>query len=185
MNEIKVTVTYDQPNTSKFDALMAEYEAAKKYADEIVAYYTPLADAAEEAKFDAIMEQLETIKEYAKRISEITGKSTWIQAFLSAELRGYKYSENYKGRFEVIYRVNDGFEIMWKGDQFTKNRLKAGWYGAKYDVADNIIGMWDEWQVYQKLEENALAQMRTAIAEQKRTANQAKNRLYNITKGGN
>jgi hypothetical protein len=47
MNEIKVTVAYEKPNTSKFDALMAEYEAAKKYADETVAYYKPLADIAE------------------------------------------------------------------------------------------------------------------------------------------
>ena len=83
MNEIKVTVTYDKPTTSKFDALMAEYEAAKKYADETVAYYKPLADAAEEAKFDAIMEQLETIKEYAKRISEIKdGDAVWIKAHI-------------------------------------------------------------------------------------------------------
>ena len=44
MNEIKVTVAYEKPTTSKFDALMAEYEAAKKYADETVAYYKPLAD---------------------------------------------------------------------------------------------------------------------------------------------
>ena len=74
MNEIKVTVAYEKPTTSKFDALMAEYEAAKKYADETVAYYKPLADVAENAKFDAIMEQLETIKEYAKRIYKITEK---------------------------------------------------------------------------------------------------------------
>ena len=102
MNEIKVTVTYDKPNTSKFDALMAEYEAAKKCADETVAYYKPLADVAEDAKFDTIMEQLETIKEYAVRISEINGGgAVWINAYLPSSVCGKLACEGEK--FSVCY----------------------------------------------------------------------------------
>ena len=181
MNEIKVTVTYDRPNTNKFDALMAEYEAAKKYADETVAYYTPLADAAEDAKFDAIMEQLETIKEYAKRIGDIKNEAVWIKAYVSSDVCG---SQNSGGQeFEVIYRPKETsfkFEIRSAWQSFDKKHIKYHTEGSH-----NFIGNWDEWKVYEKLEKHAINQLKGLINEQKRIANQAKNRLYNITKGGN
>lgn len=180
MNEIKVTVTYDRPNTNKFDALMAEYEAAKKYADETVAYYTPLADAAEEAKFDAIMEQLETIKEYAKHISEIKGgEAVWIKAYVSSDICGGSTGEE----FEVIYRPRETkfrFEIRSSCREFGREYIKYHSAGSH-----NFIGNWDEWKVYEKLEKDAIRQLNALITEQKHIANQAKNRLYNITKGGN
>ena len=186
MNEIKVTVTYDKPTTSKFDALMAEYEAAKKYADETVAYYKPLADAAEEAKFDAIMEQLETIKRYAKAISNLNGQSVWISVRIPADVRGGSGCSSDDGKFSVIYRPNDNFpfEITWTGSQFTKDRLRKCWYGM-CEGYRNIIGMWNEWGVYERLEKEAISQLNCLINNQKRRANAEKNRLYNITKGGN
>ena len=182
MNEIKVTVTYDKPTTSKFDALMAEYEAAKKYADETVAYYKPLAAAAEEAKFDAIMKQLETIKEYAVRISEITnGSAVWITAYISSGLCGSVNSDGEK--FSVVYRPKETtykwtFETQYR--EFERKHLRYYSEGSH-----NFIGNWDEWKVYEKLEAKALELLRKEITEQTRRANQAKNRLYNITKGGN
>jgi hypothetical protein len=45
--------------------------------------------------------------------------------------------------------------------------------------------MWDEWEVYERLEKEACSQITKVINEQKRRANTEKNRLYNITKGGN
>ena len=180
MNEIKVTVTYNKPETSKFDALMAEYEAAKRYADETVAYYKPLADVAENAKFDAIMEQLETIKEYAVRISEITNQAVWITAYISSGVCG---SSNCDGeKFSVVYRPNETllrFEIRSAWQEFSRKQIKYYTEGAH-----NFIGNWDEWKVYEKLEAKALELLRKEITEQTRKANQAKNRLYNITKGG-
>ena len=174
MNEIKVTVTYDKPNTSKFDALMAEYEAAKKYADETVAYYKPLADAAEEAKMDAILKQLETIKEYAKRLSDITNESVWIKA---------KHPTN-TIYFEVVYRINGGYDIAWGGHTFDTKNLRWSRYRFCIDTW-NILGMWDEWRMYEQLDNNAMQQLRGVINKQTREANAEKNRLYNITKGGN
>ena len=179
MNEIKVTVTYDKPTTSKFDALIAEYEAAKKYADETVAYYKPLADAAENAKFDAIMEQLETIKEYAKRISEIkNGEAIWITAYFPRDIVGGHESE----KFSVVYRPKETtykwcFTTQY-GD-FKREYLKPSY--ATY----NFVVMWDEWGVYNKLEEAACKQLREAIEKQTHRANHEINRLNNITKGGN
>ena len=177
MNEIKVTVTYDKPNTSKFDALMAEYEAAKKCADETVAYYKPLADVAEEAKFDAIMEQLETIKEYAKKISETgNGRAVWITAhFEYTELGGHS-ADN----FEVIYRPNET-TFMWeiKTRHGSFDRPHAKYY---CESGRNFIGDWERLKVYQRLEESAYRQLREAINNQKRKANHEQNRYHNIVK---
>ena len=175
MNEIKVSVSYEKPTTSKFDALMAEYEVAKKVAEETVSYYKPLADAAENAKFDAIMEQLETIKEYAVRISQITGKAVWITAYISSSLTNY-VSE----KFSVIYRPNqtvNKWEIRSEHREFNKNHIA---YYTEY--GHNFIGEWDKWKVYQKLEENACNQLEQAIKKQKDKAQHQINRLNNITK---
>lgn len=175
MNEIKVTVAYKKPTTSKFDALMAEYEAAKKYADETVAYYKPLADAAEDAKFDAILEQLETIKEYAERIADISQTDT-------VTIRTYCQGSLFKVTYSL--RSNFPFTIQWDGATFSKGQmhLQHGWFcQGKY----NIIGKWDEWEVYKKLEDNACAQLTQAINDQKAKAQKHIDRLNNITKGGN
>ena len=177
MNEIKVTVSYDKPTTSKFDALMAEYEAAKKYADETVAHYKPLADAAEDAKFDAIMEQLETIKEYAKRIYEITGHSeVIISAGVHAYMRGDTGSSVY---FQVTYRpkTNFPFDISCDHTRFVKGKFCEGRY--------NFVGKWEEWKIYEQLEKDACDKLRAAIEGQKAKAQKQINRLNNITKGGN
>lgn len=183
MTNIKVTVEYEAPKTNKFDALMAEYAVAKKVADETVAYYKPLADIAEEAKFDAIMEQLETIKQYAKQISDISNMAAFITAHLSAELRNSPYRNiDYGKRFEVAYRPQSGFEIMWDGDRFTKERLRKYREGM-CDKERNIIGKWDEWGVYKMLEDSACRQLQDMIKRQVNKGNEQINRLKNIQGG--
>lgn len=183
MTNIKVTVEYEAPKTSKFDALLDEYAVAKKIADETVSYYEPLADAAEEAKFDAIMAQLETIKQYAKSISEINGQAVWVRASLSAELRKspYKCMDTWK-HFEVVYRPQSGFEIMWDGDRFTKERLRQ-YRDCMCYRERNIIGKWDEWGVYRMLEESACKQLKDMINRQINKGQEQINRLKNIQGG--
>ena len=182
MTNIKVTVEYDEPTTSKFDALLAEYAVAKKIADETVSYYSPLADVAEEAKFDAIMEQLETIKYYAKKICESQDSkcSVWINAYVSrTDLGGYATSgEN----FQVIYDyVTHEAEVRWSGNVFSKERMKK-YPGCYCDDGHNILGNWDKWNVYKRLEEDAMQQLRRHIAIQQERGQKQINRLNNITK---
>ena len=177
MNEIKVTVTYEKPTTSKFDALMKEYEVAKKCADETVAHYKPLADAAEDAKINAILEQIEPIKRYAKQLAEMKQSK---YADIKAIIRETRFSY----AFVVSYSATGGYKVTWHDSPF----CLAYFYQFPHvfnQYSYNILGMWDEWQVYQKLEENALQQLRSVITEQTRRANAEKNRLYNITRGGN
>lgn len=176
MNKIKVTVTYEKPTTSKFDALMAEYEAAKRCADETVAYYKPLADAAIDAKFDAIMEQLETIKEYAKRISEITNQSVCLSAGVHAYMRGDTCSSQYFS-VEYITTTKDKFVIGWDNVPFLKESICNRY--------PKIINKWEEWRIYEQLAESAYSQLNGVIKAQKLRAQHQIDRLNAITKGGN
>jgi type I site-specific restriction-modification system R (restriction) subunit len=183
MNEIKVTVAYEKPTTSKFDALMREYEVAKKYADETVSYYKPLADVAEDAKMSAILEQLETIKEYARKLRTLSDKHTArISACVTAKMRSSYHSSG--AYFEIYCDELSVCSITWSAIPFTLENLAT----RRYDFTGtgwNILGMWDEWHIYEKLEEEALRQIRSKITEQTRRSNAEKNRLHNITKGGN
>lgn len=184
MNEIKVTVTYDKPTTSKFDALMAEYEAAKKYADETVSYYKPLADVAEEAKMLAILEQLETIKGYAKKLSMLysdSNHSANICAGISSDERGFYH--HYGANFEVCYKSNGTFEVTWANIPFTIEKLRARPDLFAKD-GYNILGNWDKWQVYQRLEKHAHRQILAKVNAEKNRAEAEIKRLNNITKGG-
>jgi hypothetical protein len=88
--------------------------------------------------------------------------------------------------FKVVYksRHNFPFEILWDGATFSKEQmhLQPGWFcQGKY----NIIGKWDEWEVYKNLENNACEQLRRAIQKQTTRGQNQINRLNNITKGGN
>lgn len=179
MNEIKVSVAYEAPSTSKFDALMAEYEAAKTMADETVAHYKPLADVAEVVKFDAIMEQLETIKEYANKISAIENNRV---VYITAHIPSAICHSNYRDgqTFNVIYRPKQT-QCMWE------IRSRYGIFnrdGISYHSQNecNFIGKWDEWQVYQKLENDACRQLKEAIAKQVARGQKQIDRFNNIVK---
>ena len=173
-NKIKVTVEYKIPTTSKFDALMKEYEAAKKYADEMVVYYKPLADVAEEAKFNAVLEQLEVIKEYAKRINSITkNDSTFVSTWV------------YNRRLDVIYcpkSTQYKYEIKWGGEPFTIQRARKDRH--LFFGKCGVITNWEKYEVYKGLEEEAFELIQDAIDEQKTRANYQKERLHNIINGG-
>ena len=182
MTNIKVTVEYEVPKTNKFDALLAEYVLAKQIADETESYYKPLADAAEEAKFDAIMVQLESIKYYAKQISRLKGdESVWIKASISAIERGDNYPMYNSGDFTVIYNPKEinPFEIRWEGNNFTKERLKKGRCNL-CEGKHNILGNWDKWNVYNRLEESAIRQLQAQIDKQQTRQKEQINRLNNI-----
>lgn len=183
-NRIKVTAEYEIPETSKFDLLMAEYEAAKKYADETVAYYKPLADVAEEAKMIAILEQLETIKKYATQIRALReNKNTSIEAYVSREQRD-DTSGTY---FKVALSSSGQYRIIWGNIDFNLSEFQKYRYGfnASYGEAHNILGNWEKWKVYESLERDAFRQLEYLIDVQEKRAQAQVARLNNITKGGN
>lgn len=167
---IKVTVEYETPKTTKFEALMKEYETAKKVADETVSYYKPLADIAETAKFEAIEEQLEIIKQYAKQISDITNKATFIQEWFGP------------WRFDVVYRPRETtfkFEIKYGGNPFIQSN------SSFYTGGTNIVGNWEKWNCIEELEKAALQQLDTLIEKERKRGEAEIVRYNNIIKGEN
>lgn len=171
-NRIKVTAEYEIPETTKFDLLMTEYRAAKKYADENVSYYKPLADAAEDAKFDAIMEQLKVIIGYLEQIYQI---NKWY-ATVMAEIPRSPY-------YFLIEYISDGeYRIKWAEKEFTKDNFHR--FHPYFCTGNhNILGNWEEWKIYQQLEQDALKRLQELIrSELSRAENQIK-RLNNIIKG--
>ena len=165
MSTIKVSVEYEIPKTTKFEALLKEFEVAKKVADETVDYYKPLADCAEKAKFDAIMEQLETIKEYAKQISGITQQATHIRKWFGA------------CAFDIAYRPKEtilAFEIRYGGKPFVQNNPYI------YSGGTNIIGNWEEWHCFEILEKEACDQLKELIKKEQQRGQTQIDRLNNI-----
>lgn len=166
-NTIKVNVEYETLKTTKFEALMKEYKIAKKIAEETVNYYKPLADCAEKAKFEAIMEQLEIIKQYAKQISDISKESTFISAWFGP------------WRFDLVYRPRETtfrFEIKYGGKPFVNSTPSF------YSGGTNIVGNWEEWNCFEKLEEQALNQLQNLINKEKERGLKEIARLNNIVK---
>lgn len=167
---IKVSVEYETPKTTKFEALMREFEVAKKIADETVDYYKPLADCAEKAKFEAILEQLEIIKEYAKQISNITHQATHLRSWF-----------NGKGAwaFEVVYRPRETtfeFEIKYGGQPFIKNNPNF------YQGGTNVVGNWEEWHCFECLEKEACEQLTKLIEKETQRGQTQIERLNNIVR---
>lgn len=178
MEKIKISVSYEQPKTTKFDALLKAYEISKKQADEIISYYKPLADAAEEAKFNAIMEQLETIKEYAHKLSILkNGAVIWITARIANSI--CDSSDNEGEMFQVQYRPKDSkqWKFCTKYREFSREHINYHTTGCH-----NFIGKWDEWEVFKKLETAAYDQLQELIEYQEEKGQKEINRLNNIVK---
>lgn len=185
MKNIKVTVEYEIPKTSKFDALMNEYMVVKKIADETESYYKPLAELAEEAKFDAIIHQLETVKYYAQQISRLNNnENVWIKAIIPYSERNdhdYMYGS---GDFTVEYfpKEKNHFRIRWGGVIFDKERFNNGRCNF-CSGSQNVIGNWDKWRVYQRLEEDAIKKLNELIQKQTKRQQKQINRLKDVQGG--
>ncbi len=178
MNEIKVTVSYEKPTTTKFDALMEEYKAAKQIADETVSYYKPLADAAEEAKMDAILEQIEPIIEYAKQLSAMKKDKVTLNAYVNSSKSGHYGLQTFGITYHPCW---DAAAITWNSMVFNKQRLKEyPEYIARSPY--NILGNWDKWNMYKGLENDAIRQLKNEIEKQHQRGQKQINRLNNIQK---
>ena len=175
MNNIKVMVEYTAPKTDKFQALLNQYEEVKKTADETVEYYKPLANVAEEKKLELILEQLETIVGYMKQLYTIQGSKYPIESHaISNSGVDYKYFTIRSNGIDTT--------IYWDGYPFTMKYYaeNKSHFNNEYSYAYNILGNWDKWNMYQKLEDQCIEKLNRAIEEQKSRAEKQVNRYKNI-----
>jgi hypothetical protein len=175
MNEIKVTVNYIRPTTNKFDALLEQYNEVKQLSEDTVSYYQPLAEMAEEAKLNAILAQLETIKTYLKKLHSING--------VKHRIRLFDTSNPDHCYFDIEVSRSGEIEIFWNKYPLTINQYLANphffngqWYGYY-----NILGNWDKWNFYERLEKECIDELTYEIEKQKNRAIEQVERLKNIT----
>lgn len=181
---IKVSVSYEQPETTKFDELRKQYDIAKQIADETVSYYTPLAEAAEEAKMKAILDQLKNIERYCFQIASLrTSKKAKVSTMITGEMRGHHNLGCIWFSVECTIE-NDHipkYYKKWGYNEFSMENLKNHSY-VFTDKGFDILKNWDTWKVYQELEDNAIYQMKSLIKQQEERGKEQIERLNNIVK---
>ena len=174
MNKIKISVEYERPTEDRFTELLNAYELVKAETDAVVSYYKPLADAAEEAKAKCILDQLKNIEKHLRILKNITGFKT-----AEASCRNGNSNSN----FTAVVNSYDEFIVYWRGQHFSLDAIKKypRFYNGEMEDGYNIIGNWDKWGVYSKLEEMCIRDLKYEIQKQKERAENEKNRLKNIT----
>lgn len=172
-NNIRVMVEYEAPKKDKFLEMLAQYEEIKQTAADAVSYYRPLAEAAEEAKMAAILEQLKTIIHYLQDLYTISRAGVEIEL----EMPNLRVLSVLSIRYD-----SNMVRIRWRGNGFSMEEYKSRphYYNATYGEQHNILGNWDKWQVYERLEQQCLSLLKAKIDKQKKMAEDEKARLANI-----
>jgi hypothetical protein len=173
--DIKVTVEYEKPSVDRFAALMAQYNEVKAMSAEVIAYYKPLAQAAEAAKLDAILQQLETIFSYAVQLNRLNKYITNIYFTKTGVDHKILEIRVYNGKASAYWET---YPLTQKQLAETPNRFTAG-----YNDSYNILGNWDKWGVYAKLEAECMRLLNVELNKQKEAAEAQVKRLHNITGG--
>lgn len=174
-NNIKITVEYEQPKQAKFNELLIKYHEIEQASKETISYYKPLADAAEHKKIELILKQIETIKDYILKLNNIKPSITEIKVEL--EIGAYKLYRV----FSIKYQNYDNtFIIKWCGMPFNVATYKLHPRNFTEDTY-NILGNWDNWRMYEQLEQKCFDKLNKLINQEKQKAENEINRLKNIT----
>lgn len=172
---IKITVAYTAPITDKFDALMTQYGEVKRLSNETVNFYRPLAEAAEETKLALILEQLETIHGYLLKLNSINDSINFIKAHSQP---------GHKDSLEFLVELGYNNEMVVNWDRLKLNHenvvKRVNYFTANYHDRYNILGNWDNWGMYERLENRCIELLNLEINKQKKLAEDEKNRFHNI-----
>ena len=176
-NKIRVTVEYEKNETTKFDALIEQYQAAKKLADEKVAYYKPLAIAAEEGKLKAILEQVEIIKDYCRQAHKTLGMVLKPSAYVGSDLIGGLEGSH----FVIYFDENHGvWSAEFRHHPFTLNNYQenpSDFVNRSY----NIIAQWEKMGIFAELERQVCRSVEGAIERQNNRIKNIEGRYNSIT----
>lgn len=151
IKNIKVLAHYETDSTpSKFDALFAQYEAAKAIADETESIKQPLIDAMGERKLELIYKQLDVIVQRLNMISKCRQGVVSIDAF--------DWSTANKLTVKIVsYCCWDKAEIYLCGYQTPRE----SWF-KEY----GIVTLWNKLGLYEKLEKKCEQMLEEMITQQ-------------------
>lgn len=181
MNNIIIKVEYEKPKTDAFALLLDQYNAAAELAANAKNYYRPLAEAAEQAKFAAILDQLETIKEYLRKLHEINPDIKRIETYSPVE-RDPKCLE-----MKMEISKSNEICIYWANYPFTIEQYqREAWIFTDERCGYlNILGNWDRWGMYTRIEKACMSRLRWEIHRKTEAAKREQMRLENIARDSN
>ena len=165
MNEIRVTAEYISKPSNKFDALVAEFEAAKALAEATEAEKQPLIEAMGEAKLELIKKQLHDIVQKMFVIVHITGRDCEIKVEKMVDWRNYKASVS----------VNHGYTIKIYLGGYDIDTPREWWFSE-----DGIVTKWNELKLYDMLLERCEKIMTNLIDEQNKKIKKINNTFNNM-----
>jgi hypothetical protein len=165
MNNIKVTAEYISKPSNKFDALVAEFEAAKALAEATEAEKQPLIDAMGEAKLELIKKQLYEIVSKLFVIVRITGRDCEIKAEKMVNYYNYKASVPVNHRYTIRIYLG-GYDI---------NSSREWWFSE-----DGIVTKWNELKLYDMILKECEKRMTSLIDEQNKKIERINNTFNNM-----
>ena len=142
IKNIKVTATYEENDAlKKLDALMEQYNMAKRVAETQKEELAPLILAMGDKKFELIKEQIQVIKKYAEQIVKITKHDFTLRA------EGKTYNYNTANLYCYFNGGMDSiFDFTLNGYTYTADMKPDNWYSEK-----GIITCWNEEKIYEQL----------------------------------
>ena len=181
MNEIKVTVNYNKPLTSRIDNLFAEYEAAHNLTEATKEELVPIIQAVGESKHRAILDQLEPIKEAVKKLHALR-KQVYGRGNLTTDvgtrytLNDYerdfviRYSEwSFKSECSIYFCVTNYSTMNGFNFENIEHQYEWHYFGAK----DGIITNWNKLNIIEGLQKSLERQIKDLI----RVANDKRNTI--------
>lgn len=165
IKNIKVSAHYETDSTpSKFDALFAQYEAAKAIADETKSTKQPLINAMGEEKLKLIYKQLDVIVQRLNMISKCKDAVVGIEA-----------STLTTGHF---IRANIRTCYTWKNpDIYLDGNTSPQAYWFK---EDGIVTLWNRLGLYELLEEQCESMLEKMIEEQNKKTDRINTNYNNM-----
>lgn len=167
MNKIKVTVNYETPNTTKFDALIEQYLAAKAVTDATKETMIPLIEEGGKAKYDAICKQLDVIADQLRKISTLRGG----QHIEEASALYWERDDHYRVRVRY-YPVRNKITITYH-DKFGC----AAWDFLDWDnqsknllSIDGLVTNWNQFKIIEEMQEACNWHLKCMIEDQQKTA---------------
>ena len=153
IRNIKVSAHYEVDTApSKFDALLAQYEAAKAIADETANTKQPLIDAMGEKKLELIKQQLDVIVDRLNAISY--RKEAVIEIGASVIYEGREYA------------VTIHTHWIWDKPKIYLNGYTYGYKPDWWFKEDGIVTLWNSLGLYEKLEQRCEKMLEEMIATQ-------------------
>ena len=167
IRNIKVTAHYEVDTApSKFDALLAQYEAAKAIADETASTKQPLIDAMGEKKLELIKQQLNVIVD---RLNAISYRR---EAVIAVEVSVVYKQHKYKVKIETHWIWDEPTIYL---DGYT-DAYKPNWWFKE----DGIVTLWNYLRLYEQLEQKCENMLEDMIATQNEKAERINTNYNNM-----